>query len=178
MDFTALQHKLFELDPTDPKEDLAKIKSSLTEGKSNQPVQADYVNESFDVPEGSLPLDKDYSVGDFAALAGVVTEGKQKNGDYARANKPMPKAKPGRTKHPLRDKLVGETESASVEDRLDAIESKLDTILNSLGSQPSTVNKPATTEQTATDPNLKTRQKNEDTIKLDLYSRLNRMLDE
>lgn len=29
-------------------------------------------------------------------------------GDYARGSDPMPKAKPGRTKHPLKDKLVGE----------------------------------------------------------------------
>jgi hypothetical protein len=30
-----------------------------------------------------------------------------KAGDYARSGKAMPKAKPGRTKHPLHGKLVG-----------------------------------------------------------------------
>lgn len=34
---------------------------------------------------------------------------KQKKGDYARGSDPMPKAKPGRTKHPLQGKLVGES---------------------------------------------------------------------
>jgi len=34
----------------------------------------------------------------------------QKHGDYARGSDPMPKAKPGRKRHPLKDKLVGETE--------------------------------------------------------------------
>jgi hypothetical protein len=30
-----------------------------------------------------------------------------KHGDYARGGKPVPKAKKGRTKHPLHGKLVG-----------------------------------------------------------------------
>ena len=30
-----------------------------------------------------------------------------KPGDYAKSSKPMPKAKKGRTKHPLHGKLVG-----------------------------------------------------------------------
>jgi hypothetical protein len=33
-----------------------------------------------------------------------------KHGDYARGGVPMPKAKKGRTKHPLHGKLVGEEE--------------------------------------------------------------------
>jgi len=39
-----------------------------------------------------------------------AAKNKQKDGDYARGSDPMPKAKPGRTKHPLKGKLVGEAE--------------------------------------------------------------------
>lgn len=108
MDWHKLQHTLFALDPTDPREDLAKLRAAAQGSaapKSSETV--DYLTESASVPEGSLSLDRDYSVADFAALAGVVVE-RQKHGDYARGSDPMPKAKLGRTKHPLKDKLVGE----------------------------------------------------------------------
>jgi hypothetical protein len=39
----------------------------------------------------------------------IVTE-RYKHGDYARGGGPMPKAKKGRTKHPLHGKFVGEEE--------------------------------------------------------------------
>jgi len=107
MDYNALQHKLFAMDPTDPKEDLAKLRAQAGGNAPTPSPQVDYIAESASVPEGSLQMDKDYSVSDFAALAGVVTE-KQKHGDYARGKDPMPTAEPGRTKHPLKDKLVGE----------------------------------------------------------------------
>jgi len=107
MDYNALQHKLFAMDPTDPKEDLAKLRAQAGGNAPTPAPQIDYITESASVPEGSLQIDKNYSVSDFAALAGVVTE-KQKHGDYARGKDPMPKAEPGRTKHPLKDKLVGE----------------------------------------------------------------------
>ena len=111
MDFNALQHKLFELDPSDPAEDLRKLTESAgAEAQKNvQPTQ-DYVQESVEVAEGSLGLDKDYSVADFAALAGVTLTEAQKKGSagQAKGKDPMPKAEPGRTKHPLKDKLVGE----------------------------------------------------------------------
>jgi len=77
MDFNALQHKLFELDPSDPKEDLRKLAEAASDNaqKSAEPA-IDYVQESAEVAEGSLQIDRDYSVNDFAALAGVqVNEG-------------------------------------------------------------------------------------------------------
>lgn len=110
MDFHALQQKLFELDPTDPREDLAKLKA---QAQGNAPTTAketvDYLSESASVPEGSLKLDRNYSVDDFAALAGVVVEKKQRPADQVRGSEPMPKAKPGRTEHPLKDRLVGDS---------------------------------------------------------------------
>jgi hypothetical protein len=76
MDWNKLQHTLFEMDPTDPREDLAKLKGQAQAGVS-APAQetVDYLNESAEVPQGSMPVDKDYSVDDFAKLAGVVSEG-------------------------------------------------------------------------------------------------------
>ncbi len=108
MDFNALQHKLFEMDPTDPAEDIAKLRAQAGGNAPAPAAEVDYVTESAAVPEGSLQMDKDYSVSDFAALAGITLNEGQKHGDYARGKDPMPKAKKGRTKHPLKDKLVGE----------------------------------------------------------------------
>lgn len=129
MDFHALQQKLFALDPTDPREDFAKMKAAAQGGAAQAPVQedVDYLQESAEVPEGSLGLDKDYSVSDFAALAGVVTEGKQRTGSagQAKGKDPMPKtSKPsttGEQPHPLKDKLVGEAS----EDRIAALEARV-----------------------------------------------------
>jgi len=72
MDYHALQQKLFEMDPADPADDIRKI----TEMASENPTA---VTESFvdghgdvhDIPQGSAPIDKDYSISDFAKLAGV-----------------------------------------------------------------------------------------------------------
>lgn len=111
MDWHKLQHTLFALDPTDPKEDLAKLKAAA-KGSAVQEVKetVDYLNESASVPEGSLAMDRDYSVADFAALAGVRLDERQKSADKVRGSEPMPKAKPGRTDHPFKDRLVGEEE--------------------------------------------------------------------
>jgi len=110
MDFHALQQKLFELDPTDPREDLAKLQAQAGGNAPAPAPQVDYIAESVSVPEGSLKMDRNYSVSDFAALAGVRLDEKQKMGSagQAKGKDPMPKAQPGRTKHPLKDKLVGE----------------------------------------------------------------------
>jgi hypothetical protein len=60
-----------------------------------------------------MPIGID-SVNDFAALAGIVTEGKQKTGSagQAKGSDIMPKtskpSKSGEQPHPLKDKLVGE----------------------------------------------------------------------
>ena len=111
MDFNALQHKLFAMDPVDPREDLAKLRGQATgDALAVVPEGVDYLKESAAVPEGSLQMDKNYSVSDFAALAGVaVTEKKQRNADQVRGSEPMPTAEPGRKKHPFQDRLVGES---------------------------------------------------------------------
>ena len=129
MDFNALQHKLFAMDPVDPREDLAKLKAGIAGGAvSDAPKTIDYLQESVDVPEGSLPLDKDYSVSDFAALAGVVNEKKQRDADQVRGNEPMPATSTpsttGEQPHPMKDRLVGEAD----EDRITALERRIEAL--------------------------------------------------
>lgn len=112
MDFNALQHKLFALDPTDPAADkqalIAQAQGAIPETKS----KVDYVVESVEVPEGSMPIDLDLA--GLTALAGVRLDEKQKMGSagQAKGKDPMPStSKPsrdGEQKHPLKDKLVGE----------------------------------------------------------------------
>lgn len=72
MDFHALQQKLFEMDPTDPREDLARLQAQAQNGAASDAAPAkDYVAESVEVPQGSMPVGVD-SVSDFAALAGIT----------------------------------------------------------------------------------------------------------
>jgi hypothetical protein len=111
MDWHKLQQTLFALDPTDPREDLAKLQAQAQGGAVDVAPVKDYVTESADVAPGSMPLGLD-SIADFAALAGIRLDERQKTGSagQAKGKDPMPKAEPGRTKHPLKDKLVGEAD--------------------------------------------------------------------
>ena len=111
MDWNKLQHTLFEMDPTDPAEDMRKLAESASAlTQKGVATDVNYVQESVEVQEGSLEMDRDYSIADFAALAGVTLNESQKTGSagQAKGRDSMPKAEPGRTKHPLKDKLVGE----------------------------------------------------------------------
>lgn len=73
MDYHALQQKLFELDPTDPREDLAKLTAQAQGGAvADVAVAKDYVTESVEVRPGTLDVGTN-SLSDFAALAGVKT---------------------------------------------------------------------------------------------------------
>jgi len=134
MDYNALQHKLFAMDPTDPAEDLAKLRAQAGGNAPAPEAKVDYIAESASVPEGSLQMDKDYSVNDFAALAGISLNEKQKMGSagQAKGKDKMPKtSKPsatGEQPHPLKDKLVGEGEEdriAALERRIEALEAML-----------------------------------------------------
>ena len=113
MDWHKLQHTLFEMDPSDPREDLKKLQAQANGGGVDIPPTKDYVNESVEVAPGSMPLGID-SVADFAAFAGVRIDERQKMGSagQAKGKDPMPStSKPsttGEQPHPLKDKLVGE----------------------------------------------------------------------
>lgn len=78
MDWHKLQHTLYNLDPTDPKKDLAKLQESARKPAEDIPT-IDYIVESVDVPKGSMPLAID-NVSDFAKLAGIESK-KQINED-------------------------------------------------------------------------------------------------
>ena len=76
MDFHNLQKTLFNIEPSNPAEDLARLKAQAQGdviATPNAPAIPTTVSESYNVTEGSLQMDKDYSVNDFAALAGVTT---------------------------------------------------------------------------------------------------------
>jgi len=126
MDYHDLQRKLFEIEPSDPREDLAKLQAQAGKPQESVAPTKNYMQESVEVAEGSLQIDRDYSVSDFAALAGVITEGKQKTGSEGQLKGKdaiTKKSKPGgnETPHPARNKLVGE----SSEDRIAALEARV-----------------------------------------------------
>ena len=134
MDFNALQHKLFAMDPVDPAEDIAKMKAqAATPAAESNSI--DYINESAVVPEGSLQMDRDYSVTDFAALAGVVSESKQRPADQVRGEEPMPStsnpSSTGEQPHPLKDRLVGEQQIEECDEdrmRINELEDRIQTL--------------------------------------------------
>ena len=120
MDFAALQQKLFDLDPSDRADDLRKLTESIGNGPqlSAEDNEAAAIaaagdlaaaEEVHQVPQGAMPVEGDYSLSDFAALAGVTLNESQKTGSAGqlKGKDPMPKAK-ARGKHPHVDKLVGE----------------------------------------------------------------------
>ena len=109
---SAMMKDLFPSDPTADKKALMEMAGQRPQPANPNPNK-NYVKESINVPQGSMPLEMD-SISDFAKLAGIVTEGKQRTGSagQAKGSDPMPKmSKPsttGEQPHPLRDKLVGE----------------------------------------------------------------------
>ena len=125
MDFAALQQKLFDLDPSDRADDLRKLTESIGNGPqlSAEDNEAAAIAAAGDtaaaeavhqVPQGAMPVEGDYSLSDFAALAGVTLNESQKTGSAGqlKGKDPMPKAKP-RGKHPHVDKLVGEDDDTT-----------------------------------------------------------------
>jgi hypothetical protein len=71
MDYHDLQKKLFDIEPTSIAEDKAKMIAALQGDAPAAPAVQQPIVESYNVTEGSLQLDRDYSVNDFAALAGI-----------------------------------------------------------------------------------------------------------
>ena len=141
MDFNALQHKLFAMDPVDPREDLAKLRGQANGSAADVAPTKNYVAESVEVPEGSLKLDKDYSVSDFAALAGVVpqtiTEG------------PMDAIKQGWNNYNSVDALKGDPEADSTPST-----SKSAPSAKSTAAKPSAAQEPKATSSTNMHPKL------------------------
>ena len=80
-DYHALQRRLFEIDPADPAEDIRKLTEMATGEASvgSKDLTVNHLQENVaDIPEGTMPVDKDYSISDFAKLAGVqLNEGEK-----------------------------------------------------------------------------------------------------
>jgi len=112
-DFYKMSAMMKDLFPSNPEADKQALRQMANAPAQEVAPQKDYIKESVTVPQGSMPIGID-SVSDFAKLAGVITESKQKTGSagQAKGSDPMPKtSKPsstGEQPHPLKDKLVGE----------------------------------------------------------------------
>jgi len=145
MDWNKLQHTLFALDPTDPAEDLRKLKESAG-APSDVATTKDYVVESVNVAPGSMPVEGNYSIADFAALAGVTLTEAQKKGSAGqlKGNDAIKKQPAGTTKNATRNKLVGEdivefgdpnyNRSATVDKGIDKIKQLTDPNYNKFGT--------------------------------------------
>lgn len=123
MDFHKLQHTLFNIEPTNPAEDLAKLQSQANDSLPQKSVEntKNYVQESVNVAEGSMPVDREYSISDFAKLAGVtLTEGQKKGsaGQLKGKDAFTKSSKPGgnESPHPARNKLVGDSLDNNIEE--------------------------------------------------------------
>ncbi len=66
---SAMMKNLF---PSTPEQDLAALKAMANAPAKEVTPTIDYTTQSAQVPDGSLQIDKDYSVSDFAKLAGVI----------------------------------------------------------------------------------------------------------
>ena len=74
MDLYKASQLMKDLFPSDPAEDLAALQAAAKSAQQQVDPKINYLNESAKVTEGSLPIDKNYSVTDFAKLAGVQSK--------------------------------------------------------------------------------------------------------
>ena len=110
-DFYKMSAMMKDLFPSNPEADKQALKAMAGNPQESVAPTKDYVQESVEVPQGSMPLGID-NVSDFAKLAGVTETQKIGSAGQAKGKDPMPaKTKPTagpEQKHPLRNKLVGE----------------------------------------------------------------------
>ena len=143
-DFYKMSAMMKELFPSNPEADKKALMSMA--GKS-EPIETPVVvQESVEVQQGSLQMDKEYSMSDFARLAGVRLNETQKTGRAGQLkgkDKFTKSSKPGgnESPHPARNKLVGEAE----EDRITALERRIEALESMLSERELT--KPETKEK-------------------------------
>jgi len=99
-----------DLFPSNPEADKQALKQMAQAGTQEISPTKDYIKESVDVPQGSMPIDLD--MGDFAKLAGLSEKQLTGSAGQAKGKDPMPStstpSRSGEQAHPLKDKLVGE----------------------------------------------------------------------
>ena len=76
-DMYKMSSMMKNLFPSTPEQDLAALKAMANAPVQQAEQKVDYLKESAKVNEGSLPMDKNYSVSDFAKLAGVQSTFKE-----------------------------------------------------------------------------------------------------
>ena len=143
-DFYKMSAMMKELFPSNPEADKKALMSMA--GKSAPIETPVVVQESVEVQQGSLQMDKEYSMSDFARLAGVTLNETQKTGSAGQLkgkDKFTKSSKPGgnESPHPARNKLVGEAE----EDRITALERRIEALESMLSERELT--KPETKEK-------------------------------
>lgn len=128
MDFHKLQQTLNDIEPSDPAQDVRRLKQAAL--GNNAPEQRQTVAEST-VP--SQPVVHQLSESEqFAALAGIQLSERQRKGPagQAKGSDSTPKkttpSKRGEQKHPLKDKLVGSSTGYNEKDVDDVEEGVVD----------------------------------------------------
>jgi len=114
-DFYKMSAMMKELFPSNPEADKKALMSMA--GKSAPIETPVVVQESVEVQQGSLQMDKEYSMSDFAKLAGVTLNETQQTGSAGQLkgkDKFTKSSKPGgnESPHPARNKLVGEDDDS------------------------------------------------------------------
>ena len=110
-DFYEMSARMRELFPSNPEADK---KALMQMAGGSAPIETPAViQENVQVQEGSLQMDKEYSMSDFARLAGVRIDETQKTGSAGQLkgkDKFTKSSTPGgnESPHPARDQLVGE----------------------------------------------------------------------
>ena len=122
-DFYKMSAMMKDLFPSNPEADKKALQAMAGQPQESTAPTKNYVKESADVTEGSLSMDKDYSINDFAKLAGIQLNETQKEGPAGqlKGKDAIAKQPAMTTNNPTQDKLVGEAE----EDRITALERRL-----------------------------------------------------
>jgi len=113
-DFYEMSARMKELFPSNPEADKQALKAMAGNPQESVAPTKDYVQESVEVAQGSLQMDKEYSISDFARLAGVTLNETQKEGPAGQlqGKDAIAKLSAMTIKNPTRDKLVGEEDDA------------------------------------------------------------------
>ena len=133
-DFYEMSARMRELFPSNPEADK---KALMQMAGGSAPIETPAViQENVQVQEGSLQMDKEYSMSDFARLAGVRIDETQKTGSAGQLkgkDKFTKSSTPGgnESPHPARDQLVGESE----EDRITALERRIEALESMLSER-------------------------------------------
>lgn len=109
-DFYKMSAMMKDLFPSNPEADKKALQAMAGQPQESTAPTKNYVKESADVTEGSLSMDKDYSINDFAKLAGIQLNETQKEGPAGqlKGKDAIAKQPAMTTNNPTQDKLVGE----------------------------------------------------------------------